>query len=248
MSALHEIPSATPDESEKKRLDTALLASHLSALRCLHSSMEHLLRSPLNSIGLNLELLAVEIADHAAGGPQVATEHVSLHAVHQALCTGYARLLHSTDTVLTAILAQTSQRVEVVDLADLCRRIADLGETESVLLHATWKTEIPPGPQNLETRRNLLVSALLGVICTVLAQAGDGSKITFSLRASKESLAIEVEVAPCQEPKGTAFSREARPDLLMLMGLLGGSHDASTQEGVFRLQLSLPRLFGAAEC
>lgn len=231
--------------------DRAILAAHFRALRRLHSSVEHLLHSPLNSIGLNLELLAAEMSDLArrgeGGGPDGRDSITSLGQVLTALRGGYARLIESTDSVLHVVLPGAG-RVEAVDLARLARRVAGLGGTESVLLRATWNADIPPGPIHLETRSGLLVPALLSLVCSALEHAGQGSRITLSVAAGPESAEVRAEVEPGRPAADPASAEDFRRDLALLARRLGGSCRENAEESVFRIHLTLPRLFGAAAC
>lgn len=231
--------------------DTAILAAHFRALQRLHSSVEHQLRSPLNSIGLNLELLAAEIGDLAererGDSPEGRDPAAALGQVLTALRGGYARLIESTDSVIHVVLPGAS-RVEAVDLARLARRVAGLGGTESVLVRATWQADIPPGPIHLETQSGLLMPALLALICSALEHAGAGSRITFSVAAGPEAAEVRAEVEPCRDPENPASAEERWRDLALLARRLGGSCGESAEESVFRIHLSLPRLFGAAAC
>ncbi|HEV7672015.1 MAG TPA: hypothetical protein VGS22_26135 [Thermoanaerobaculia bacterium] len=251
MSASAPPPTPTGGESDDEDAqETALLALHSRALRRLHSSIEHHLRSPLNSIGLNLELLAVEIADLARRDDRDDAQEgrESLSEVLAALRGGYARLIGNVDTVLETVLPGSAGRVETLDLAQLARRIADLGGTESVLLRASWRADIPPVPVTLKTRRDVVVTALLLVVCSALEHAGTAARIAFSLSSDSESAEIRVEVEPCRQDEPTATARECGHWLPLLARRLGGSYGEGADERAFRLHLSLPRLFGADAC
>jgi signal transduction histidine kinase len=260
MSASASPPPPAGGETDDETAEAkALLAVHSRALSRLHSSVEHHLRSPLNSIGLNLELLAVEIADLVRredrddrgdrdGGENRREAYSSLAEVLAALRGGYARLIGNADTVLDAVLPGNSERVEALDLAKLARRIAALGETESVLLRATWRTEIPPVPVTLEARRDLIVTALLLVVSSALEHAGAESRIAFSLSADSKTAEIRAEVEPCRDAERTPTAQDCGHGLTLLARRLGGSCQESANELVFRLHLSLPRLFGADAC
>jgi len=244
------------DEGENDD-DSAILAEQFRALRCLHSSIEHLLHSPLNSIGLNLEVLAAEIGDLAkrsadsdrddGGNGDDPERYAALSSVQKALRAGYARLVASTETIYEVILPKP-ERVEEIDLARLARRVADLGATESVLLRAAWHSAIPPVPITVRTRRDLLVPALLSVVSSGLAHAGADAKIAFSLSAGPEVAEIEVVVEPGRQPEPGAKSGESRQGLALLVRRLGGAYRESADERAFRIHLTLPRLFGAAAC
>jgi hypothetical protein len=241
------------DEGESDD-DPALLAAQFRALRCLHSSIEHLLHSPLNSIGLNLEVLAAEIGDLAkrsedggGGNGDDPERYAALSSVQKALRAGYARLLASTETIYEVILPRP-MRVEEIDLARLARRVAGLGETESVLLRAAWHSAIPAVPITVRTRRDLLVPALLSVVSSALEHAGADAKIAFSLTAGAEAAEIEVVVEPGRQPGPGAKSGESRQGLAPLARRLGGACRESADERAFRIHLTLPRLFGAAAC
>jgi signal transduction histidine kinase len=226
--------------------DAAILATQFRALRHLHSSVEHQLRSPLNSIGLNLELLAAEIADLAKGGdPEKAAS--ALGQVLTALRGGYARLIDSTDSVLEAVVP-AAERVETLDLARLARRVAALGATGSVLQRATWQTAVPPVPITVETRRDLLVPALLSFVCLSLEHAGAEARIAFSVGAGPETAEVRAEIEPCRAGDRSSVARNCRHGLGLLARRLGASLREDVDERVFRIHLTLPRLFGAASC
>ncbi|MEP7012532.1 MAG: hypothetical protein ABJC13_19600 [Acidobacteriota bacterium] len=243
-------PSPTPIGDAEDRGsdddDAAIRIAHFGALRCLRSAVEHQLRSPLNSISLNLELLAAEIADLGKGGdPQAAAS--ALGEVLGALRGGYARLVESTDSVLNAVLPGAG-KAETLDLAQLARRVAALGATESVLLRATWKTRIAPVPVSMQARRDLLVPALLSVVCLALEHSGESSRIDFSLTFGPETAEIETVIEPVRTPETAGRADESRQALARLVRCLGGSWRESADESGFRIHLSLPRVFGAPAC
>jgi hypothetical protein len=238
---------AAEGESED---DSAILAAQFRALRRLHSSIEHLLHSPLNSIGLNLELLAAEIDDLAkrseadGGDPE---RHAALSAVRKALHAGYARLVASTESIYEVVLPRAA-RFEEIDLARLARRVAGLGETEAVLVRAAWHSAIPPVAVTVRTRRDLLVAALLSVVSSGLEHAGADAAIVFSLTAGPEAAEIEVAVEPDRPVEPVERAEESRQALALLARRLGGTFRTSADERAFRIHLALPRLFGAAAC
>lgn len=252
MSASTEPRNPRGADQGESEDDAAPLATQFRALRHLHSSIEHLLHSPLNSIGLNLEVLAAEIgdlakrsADDGGGNGDDPERYAALSSVQKALRAGYARLVASTETIYEVILPKP-ERVEEIDLARLARRVADLGATESVLLRAAWRSAIPPVPITVRTRRDLLVPALLSVVSSGLAHAGADAKIAFSLTAGPEVAEIEVVVEPGRQPEPGGQSGEIRQGLALLVRRLGGACRESADERAFRIHLTLPRLFGAA--
>lgn len=231
--------------------ESALLATQFRALRRLHSSIEHLLHSPLNSIGLNLELLSVEIADLAkhdereGGDPE---RYAEITAVQKALRAGYARLVASTETIYEVVLPG-AEREEEIDLARLVRRAAGLGETEAVLLRATWATSVAPVPVPVRTRRDLLLPAVLSIVSSALTRAGAESRIAFSLSSNPEIAEIEAVVDPCRPVDGAEpGSGGDSPALARLVRRLGGTLLEGASERVYRIHFSLPRFPGAAAC
>lgn len=250
MSASDSPRTAAAASADESGDETAILAAHFRAVRRLHSSIEHQLRSPLNSIGLNLELLAAEIGDLSERSPHDQPERhdpvAALGQVLAALRGGYARLVESTDSALHAVLPG-AERVEVVDLARLARCVSDLGGTESVLLRATWLADLPAGPIHLETQGNLLVPALLVLVCSALENAEGGSRIAFSVSSGRDAAEIRLEVEPARLAENPAAERRRR-DLELLARRLGGSCGESAEESAFRIHLSLPRVFGDAAC
>ncbi len=252
MSAPTPSPTSFGDAEDRGNDDDAsILSAHFRALRRLHSSIEHLLHSPLNSIGLNLELLSVEIGDLAKnsqdGESDDLARYEAVSAVQKALRAGYARLVGSTETIYEVVLPG-SERVEEIDLARLARRAAGLGETESVLLRAAWHTAIAPVPITVRSRRDLLLPAVLTVVTTALEHAGAESKITFSLTAGPDAVEIEAVVEPGRPATAPGNTGESRIGLDLLARRLGGACRESADERSFRIHLSLPRVFGAAAC
>ena len=248
MSASDSSRTAATPAAEESGDDAAILAAHFRALRRLHSAVEHQLRSPLNSIGLNLELLAAEISDLAErDDPGSRGSAATLGQVLGALRGGYARLIDSTDSVLNAVLP-IAGRVEPVDLARLVRRVAGLGGTESVLLRATWRADLPDVPIPIESRPDLLLPALLALVCSALARAGAGARIALSLHAESEGAEVRVEVEPGRAEEDLAAEERRRRDLSLLADGLGATLREGAEGDVFRVHLSLPRRFGAAAC
>ncbi len=247
MNAFSELrdPTGALSESPESPLSTALLAAHFRALRRLRASVEHLLRSPLNSIGLNLELLAVEVADLAEREERASA---SISEVLAALRNGYARLVESMTSVLATALPDRSHGIELLDLADLARQVAGLGEAEARLIHAAWQSEIPPGAITIKTRRDRLMPSLLLIVCSALDHAGPAARIRFSVRADRRVAEIEAEVESGCEAADAAAARESRLGLALLAGQLGGSCTESTERGRFRIHFMLPRLPGAPAC
>ncbi len=240
IDALSESP-----EGPESPLSTALLALHFRALCRLRPSVEHLLRSPLNSIGLNLELLAVEVADLAEREERASA---SISEVVVALRNGYERLVESITSALATALPDRSHGIETLDLALLARQVAGLGEAEARLIHAGWQTEIPAGAITLDTRRDRLMPSLLLIVCSALEHAGPAARIHFSVRADRRVAEIEAEVEPCCEVADAAAAHDGRLGLALLAGQLGGSCTESTERGRFRIHFNLPRLFGAPAC
>jgi hypothetical protein len=230
----------------------AIFAAQFCALRRLHSSVEHLLHSPLNSIGLNLELLSAEISDLAkrsqahGGNGDDPERYAALSTAQKALRAGYARLLASTETIYEVVLPG-ADRVEEIDLARLARRIAGLGETESVLLRAAWHSAIPPVPVVVRTRGDLLVPTLLLAVATALEHAAADAKIAFSLTGDAQAAEIEVSVEPGRQPEA-GKAGQSRHGLALLVQRLGGVCREDANERAFRIHLTVPRLFGAAAC
>ncbi len=252
MSAFEDSFPASLGPNDGNRADeAATFAAHFRALRRLYSSFEHLLNSPLNSIGLNVELLAAETSDlqrQVDRGDAVGVRPGETFVpVLSALRAGYGRLVESSATALDLLPAAT-RREEEVDLVRLLRRLSTLGGTESILLRATWSFELPPHPVPVRARRDLLAPALLSLLCRGLAEAGAGSRMALSLNADPAEAKIRLTVEPRRPSGGEGEAERLCADLGELARRLGGECRESAGSDVFQIDFSLPRYPGAAAC
>jgi len=235
LSRLEPRPEATEDDIR--------LAEQLRALQRFRAAIEHELRSPLNSVALTIELLAVETAGAEPAADSLVRESIA------GLAQGVARLSRCIESIL-AILPTRGTEPDPLDFAELMRGIAGLCGLEARLMRVRFETEIPAGAAILEARRDLCQQALLLIAAEALDSARSGGRITFSLDVGEEEAEALFAVEPCREPAPAgAEAREPVRGLASLSVLLGASFEDQRAEDVRRLRLRIPRTpGGAAEC
>lgn len=166
------------------REESLRLAAQMGVLSRLYPGVVHDLKSPLNTLVVNLELLKASISD----APDVARQERYVGVLREEL----QRLNRSIESLLPAA-APPSDETGRFDLRELVEEVGGL--VLAPARHQSVKLEVAPGdaPLPLDGRRGRLKQALLDVVLNALdAMPGGGS---LELRAERHPHQAVVSVS-----------------------------------------------------
>jgi two-component system, OmpR family, sensor histidine kinase MtrB len=184
------------------------LAAQMQALMRLQSGLAHDLKSPLNSMVLNLELLKRSI--HAADPEAVRPRQERWIAL---LETELRRLQTSLELVLVE-LAPPSQRRESFDLRQLLGELDELLGPQARQQRVSLQVTEPPQEVPVRAQRGELRRAMLAMAAELLTGLGQGSELHLTaaadegrallrLRLARSPAGDESPTAPTPRPEGS---------------------------------------------
>lgn len=226
--------SAIPDEAE------VILAERMRALRRLRPAIEHELRSGLNSVVLNVELLAAQIDRlEAFDDPEIGREVETLRDMVLGLREGSVALTRRIEMTMRTVLPSDAPGGAEADLTEMVRNLAVFLAFEARLLGVRCETELPPAMASLPVpgRRSLVQAALLSLAAAALGVAAPGGALCLSLAAEGEWAVVGIAAEP--------FEGEAPPEhgqgLEAICVALGAVFDSKAEGEARRFRLRLPR-------
>ncbi len=206
-----------------------LCSEQFRALARFRSSIEHELRSPLNSLGLNLELLSNEVADLGGGAAGALAE--TLASLRQAV----GRMTGNVESLLRTVLPSGHRRTEVVDLDRALAELAALCRLEARLARVSTTVELPGRPWAVEVEGEALRQALLMVAAEALEHAVTGGAIAISLGGEAGAPVIRFEVRPWRQ----AAAGDGSPALGLAAKALGAILERQAGEGSLVIEMRL---------
>lgn len=208
-----------------------LPAEQLRALARFRSSVEHELRSPLNAICLNLELLSAEVAELGSEASSALADTLA------ALRQGVARMTGNVESVLRAALPSSDRRAEAVDLTQVVAGVATLCRLEARLARVRCDIDLPSRAIVAEVRKDALQQTLLLMANEALQRVRSGGTISVSLDADGESAAIRFAAEPWQP--ATDGTRGLERALAQAAETLGGELHRGQGESSGKVELRL---------
>ncbi len=199
-----------PDTS--RQLDS--LAADLAAavqlrnIARLRAGLEHELRSPLNAMVLNLELLRELLRAEGGAGAVAQLERV------ETIGSAVRRLQHGLD----ALLRETEppgDTVEAFDLGELVRDVAAVVDAEMRQRGKRLEVGVDGEPTRVRGRRDALRQALLHLLIRALHATPGGGRVELSVERSGGGAVVAVrdEGPPLDDrARDRLFERPSAPD------------------------------------
>ena len=210
-----------------------LPAEQLRALARFRSSVEHELRSPLNAICLNLELLSAEVAELGAEAAS------SLADTLAALRQGVARMTSNVESMVRAALPSSGGTAEAVDLTQAVAGVATLCRLEARLARVRCDIDLPSHPLVAEVRNDALQQTLLLMANEALQRATPGGTISVSLDSGGGSAAIRFATEPWQPATEATAGLERA--LAQAAETLGGALRRTRDESSLTVEMRLDK-------
>lgn len=209
-----------------------LPAEQFRALARFRSSVEHELRSPLNSICLNLELLSAEVAELGAGPAGALAETLA------GLRQGVARMTGNVETLLRTALPAPAGGTTPVDLAHAVADVGALCRLEARLMRVRCDVAVPGRPVVAELRQDALQQALLMMAAEILERVVPGGSLAVSLAVEGEAATARFAAEPSRPATSAEAGRLAALELAAKG--LGGAFASHRDNGSVSIELSLP--------
>jgi signal transduction histidine kinase len=175
------LDSRTPAARDPDRL--LRRAAHMGVLAGLYHGVVHDLKSPLNSLVVNLELLKASISEQ----PEVARQHRYVRVLHEELM----RLNQAVDRLLPAAGPGNDQPGRF-DLRDLLDEVVSLVSTTARHQSVRVTVDAGAGPVPIEGYRDRVRQALLCVITNALEAMPKGGALTLGLAVHGDRAALSV--------------------------------------------------------
>lgn len=171
------------DQSLQHALEADLAhAVQVRSLGRLHAGLAHDLRSPLNTIVLNLELLKSFGADGDAGSWRETVGVIEAET---------RRLAASVDLLMTQMLSPTEE-IHRFDANDLVRRIGRLLAGQARFQGVELEIRTSAEPLWVRGRRDWLRRALTNVAINGLEATPDGGSLVLTTRRAGDTVEIDV--------------------------------------------------------
>jgi signal transduction histidine kinase len=226
--------------SEAPAEDEAILATQMRALRRLRPAIEHELRSGLNSVVLNIELLAAQVERlEALGDVEVGREVEALREMVADLREGSGNLTRRIEMTMRTVLPSEAAGAAPADLVEMVQNLGAFLAFEARLLGVRCQTVVPPEVTALPLpgRRSRVQAALLALAAEALRFAPSGGALRLSLAVEGEWAEVEIEARPLREERAAD-----EPLGIEAIAAALGAHFESDGEGEsHRLRLRFPR-------
>lgn len=183
--ATDTIAGGPRDKDELLAQDLAA-AAQLRAIERLRGGLEHELRSPLNAIVLNLELLRVMI--RGGGGDNAVTLTERIDVISEAL----VRLQEGIAEVMGQI-EEADRTITTFDLNEVVDQVQRLIEPEMRQRSLTLEVEKADGPLWVRGRPDQQRQVLLQVLINAFEASPAGSRIRLTTGSEDGERVVEVE-------------------------------------------------------
>lgn len=189
-----------------KALETDLrAAARFRGLSTLYMGAAHELRSPLNSMVVNLERLKqtiTEVAEHPSDAEALREKQLQYAET-------VGREVQRLSRYIQALLDMTSPRTDSrgsIELSDLLQEIVRFTRAQAKLQHVDMELDLPRDKTVVMGNVGQLNQAILNVVINALEVMPDGGSINVSLRAENEFALVRV----CDTGPGIPESLVAR--------------------------------------
>jgi nitrogen-specific signal transduction histidine kinase len=212
----------------------ALEAARRRALRTLHAAVEHELRSPLNGIALNVDLLRAELAGVEGDAGR------SLRETADRLRLAVDRVAWSIELVLRVALPAT-EAAESFDLSRTVREISRLVAVAGRSTRVRLQVDLPAEPITMAGDEDALRGALLVLAAEMLAAASPRGRCDITLRREAEGHGAYLDLMaapesgdlPASDPRDAAAAAAA-------LAAIGVHLEPRRESGMQRYRLSIP--------
>lgn len=183
MTNPHDNPKAAARESDPELERVIRLAAHMQVLSGLYHGVVHDLKSPLNALVVNLELLKFSISET----PEVERQRRYVGILHEELM----RLNRSVETLLPAAAPPKDEEGRF-DLRALVEEVAALASTTA--RHQSVKLEVEAGGAAAELHgyRDRIKLVLLCLIANALEAMPRGGTLTLELEVRGDQAVLSV--------------------------------------------------------
>jgi signal transduction histidine kinase len=235
-------------EESSSSLEAPLrLAAQMQSLARLHNGLAHDLKSPLNAMVLNLELLKRSLQGSLGDPSEVRDRQKRWVAL---LERELLRLRDSLDLVL-AQLAIPDEEPETFDLDKLVEELEALLGPQARQRHIELRRSPPPSVMaTVAGRRGPVKQSLLAVAAALLDALDEGGRLSLELAVSAQGVAVTLDGSPRHDatPRGPQGSEGAAvPGELPLQWARavavesgGTSHWTTNARGSVHFELTLP--------
>ncbi|MBI1849492.1 MAG: HAMP domain-containing histidine kinase [Planctomycetes bacterium] len=172
--------------SESDEIDLGL-ASRMRALAYVSGAVAHDLKTPLNAMVFNVELLRQAILKSPAPDGEIRASQARYLDTLQA---EILRLDRSLNSMLGQYRLLTGQRD--VDLRELVRDIGMLVGTQARHQKIEFTLRIPDGPIRVNGARELLQNAILNIAINALEAMPTAGKLTFDLEVGDGEAVLSI--------------------------------------------------------
>ncbi len=175
-------------------------ANRLRTIESLRDGLEHQLRSPLNAIVLNVELLKELV--RAEGGTSAVLQLERLDAISSSLARlqcGLAELL--------SLASEPDETRTRFDLGQLVGEVAAMVGEQARQMGLRLEAHKPEQPLPVRARREALRQALAQLLINALEASPSGGQVTLTARHHDGAVLVEVR------DEGPGVPREARERL-----------------------------------
>lgn len=220
--------------------DGAVLAERMRAVLRLRPAIEHELRSGLNSIVLNVELLSAQIERlESFDDAEVGREAEVLREMVADLREGAAALTRRIEMTMRTVLPLDGPGAAPADLSEMVRNVSVFLAFEARLLGVRCETWAPGGEKAMPfpERRALAQAALLSLAAEALRFAAPGGTLRLSLELEEGAAVVEIVADPGRE--GEAATEGG--GIEAICAPLGAVFDCNEEGEARRLRLRLPR-------
>lgn len=212
----------------------AVEAARRRALRTLHAAVEHELRSPLNGVALNVDLLRAELAGVEGDAGR------SLRETADRLRLAVDRVAWSIELVLRVALPPT-EPAEPFDLTRTVREISRLVAVAGRAVRVRLQVDLPAEPMAMAGDEDALRGALLVLAAEMLTVASPRGRCEISLRREAEGHGVYLDLLaasesgdlPASDPRDAAAAAAALAEI-------GVRLEPRREPGMQRYRLSIP--------
>lgn len=184
MTNPHDSTKAPPRELDPELDRVVRLAAHMQVLSGLYHGVVHDLKSPINALVVNLELLKVSLTEN----PEVERQRRYVGILDEELM----RLNRAVERLLPAAGPPRDEEESRFDLRALVEEVAALVSTTA--RHQNVRLEVVPGDgaAPLHAYRDRIKQALLCVLANGLESIGRSGTLTLALEATGREAVVTV--------------------------------------------------------
>lgn len=215
------------------------LAARQRSLSRLYGGLAHDLKSPFNSLGLNLQVLELSIANERDLGEESRERLTRCARVFKRELEQLHRL---TELVMTQLRPPEEERVRS-SLQEIVTEVVQLLGPRAKQRKVTLEVETPPATILVDGFRDQLVQALLETSLHVLEAIPEERGLRLIVVAEPEHALVTV--GDVGDPSAEILDMISEPHLDVARSIVadhGGTIEARSTDGTAELRIHLPRL------